>query len=56
MNRRQIKTYGEQDALTGWRHVYCYLQRAGVRSSIKRGARRRERRDAKSVIRRAERE
>lgn len=52
MNRRQIKTAAEQDALTRWRRIYCYLQRPGVVSGIKRQARRRERREAKSAIRR----
>ena len=33
----------EQDVVTAWRKLYCYTQRAGVTSSIKRGIRRRQR-------------
>lgn len=49
---RAIKSSAEQDALTSWRRRFCYLQVAGATSNIKRGARRRERRDAKTAIRR----
>jgi hypothetical protein len=48
---RQIKGMPEEDAFTRWRHVLCYLQRPGVRSAIKRQARRRERREARASIR-----
>jgi len=48
---RQIKGGAEQDAFTSWRRYYCYLQRAGVAKAIKRGANRRERRNAKKDIR-----
>lgn len=41
----------ENDVFTKWRHLYCYTQRAGVCAKIKRGARRRERREAKAAIR-----
>jgi hypothetical protein len=42
--KRRIKSAAEQDVFTGWRKLYCYTQRAGVTSRIKRQARRRERR------------
>lgn len=51
MGRRQVKGYAEQDAFTRWKHVLCYTQRVGVSASIKRGARRRERREAKQRLR-----
>jgi len=42
--RRDVNaSHGGQDAFTGWRRVYAYLQRAGARDSIKREARRKER-------------
>lgn len=47
-DRRRVVGGSEQDALTGWRRWYCYTQRAGVTSKIKRQARRRERREAKA--------
>jgi hypothetical protein len=34
-----------------WRKYYCYLQRAGVASAIKRKIRRRERQEGKTEIR-----
>ena len=43
--------YAEDDVFTKWRHQYRYTQRAGVCAKIKRGARRRERREAKVSIR-----
>jgi hypothetical protein len=51
MGRRPTKTAAETDVFTRWRRIYCYTQRAGVTSSIKRTARRRERHDAKRQIR-----
>ena len=42
--KRSVKGYGEQDVHTGWRRLYCYTQRAGVTSKVKRQTRRRERR------------
>lgn len=47
MGRRLLpmNSAAENDALTGWRRFYCYLQRAGATSSIKRAYRRRERHD-----------
>jgi hypothetical protein len=44
---RQIKSAAEQDVHTRWRRLYCYTQRAGVTSKIKRQTRRRERREGK---------
>jgi hypothetical protein len=49
MGHRQRLTGMEQDALTGWRRVMFW--RPGERARIKRGARRRERREAKRAIR-----
>ena len=43
--RRITGDFAEQDVFTGWRELYCYTQRAGVTSAIKRKARRRERRE-----------
>jgi hypothetical protein len=52
MEKRATKTAAEADAFGKWGRKYlCYLGRAGVRSSIKRQARRRERHDAKEEIR-----
>lgn len=50
MKRRAING-GEQDVFTRWRRMLCYTQRGGVTSKIKRQARRRERREAKTAIR-----
>lgn len=54
MRRRETRGFAEDDAFTGWRRVYCYLQRAGATAKIKKGARQRERRDARDRIRRGE--
>lgn len=51
MKRRVVKA-DEWDLVSSWRHVYCYLQKAGAASAIKRRMRRRERRDAKRDARR----
>lgn len=48
MGRRASKTAAEVDLHS--RSIYCYLQRAGATSSIKRMARRRERHDAKRAL------
>lgn len=50
MGRRRRKSGAEQDATTPWRHLLCYMQRAGVRAGIKRQMRRRERKEAKQRI------
>ena len=54
--KRPIKNADEEDAFTAWRHLYCYLGRAGVRSRIKRRYRRRERHEAKDQIRKEDRD
>jgi hypothetical protein len=52
MKRRiPMKSSAEYDALTSWRHVLIYVQRAGVKASIRTGFNRRERRTAKDDIR-----
>jgi hypothetical protein len=50
-HKQRLISGAEYDAFTGWRHLCCYLQRAGVRAGIKRQARRRERHQAKDHIR-----
>lgn len=47
MGRLPTKKADEDDVITAWRRMYCYLQRAGVTSAIKRRIRRRERRAGK---------
>lgn len=50
--KRICKTAEECDTFNRKaRKVYCYLARAGATSYVKRGARRRERRQGKSDIR-----
>lgn len=49
--KRKVVTAAEYDVVTGWRRMYCYLQRAGVTAGIKRQIRRRERREGKTGIR-----
>lgn len=44
-------TAEEQDAFTGWRRYYAYLQHAGVRKAIKRRSHRRDRRAARQEVR-----
>lgn len=52
MGRRQIVNGVETDAYSRWgRRYLCYIQRAGVRKSIKRSTHRRERRDKRAAIR-----
>jgi hypothetical protein len=51
MGRRAITGWAEEDAYTGWRKFYCYLQKAGAVKYIKRRTHRRERREAKREIR-----
>ena len=51
MKRLPLKKWHENDVVTPWRHLYCYTQRAGVTSGIKRQIRRRERRIGKEEIR-----
>lgn len=47
---RPIKGFAEQDAYTGWRHLLCYIDRPGVRKSIKRDTHKRERQEGKRFI------
>ena len=54
MRRRQTRSMPETDAFTGWKLVMAYLHRAGAKSKVKRGARVRERREARARIRRGE--
>jgi hypothetical protein len=52
--RAPLKTAAEYDVIVGrgrWRKYYCYLQRAGTTSGIKRQIRRRERRISKEYVR-----
>jgi hypothetical protein len=56
VQRRRAGGYGwtnraTEDDVFYARRIYCYTQRAGVCARIKRGARRRERREAKVAIR-----
>ena len=51
MGRRAIVGWDEDDAYTSWRHVYCYLAKAGAVKFIKTKTHRRERREAKRAIR-----
>lgn len=48
--RAPLKKWDEHDAVTGWRHVLCYIQRPGVWSKLKRQVRRRERRMARQQL------
>jgi hypothetical protein len=52
--RAPLRTAAEYDVIVNrgrWRQFYCYLQRAGTASGIKRQIRRRERRIGKDAIR-----
>lgn len=44
-------SWDERDVFTRWRHVLCYVQRAGVRKAIKQRSHRRDRRAARQSIR-----
>lgn len=50
MKRPKLKNGDEEDTVHA-RHIYCYLQRAGVTAAIKRQIRRRERRLGKADTR-----
>lgn len=54
MRRRAAVSMAEVDTFTRWRHRMAYLAHAGVKDKIKKGARRRERHDAKARIRHGE--
>lgn len=45
--KRRTKSGAEVDVTTRWRRMFCYTQRAGVCSGIKRQIRRRERREGR---------
>jgi hypothetical protein len=47
--KQQLKGGSEWDVLYGRAH-YCYLSRAGVARSIKRGMNKRERKEAQAVV------
>lgn len=47
----RLAKYGEDDVFSAWRRLYCYTRRAGVCHKVKRGASRRERREAQAEIR-----
>ena len=49
--KRVVRGADEQDALTRWRRLYVWTQRAGATSAVKRRYRRRERRDGKTEVR-----
>jgi hypothetical protein len=52
MGHRERRTAAEWDAFSRYgRRYLAYLQRSGVRSGIKRAARRRERQSARDAIR-----
>ena len=46
--REPARNGDEQDAITAWRKVYAWTQRAGARRYVKRSIRRRERRAGKN--------
>lgn len=48
--KRKVVTGAEQDVVHA-RRIYCYTQRAGVTSGIKRQIRRRERREGRHEVR-----
>jgi len=47
MRSEHRMTGDEQDAFTAWRHLYCYLSRAGAVKRVKVRAHRYDRRVAK---------
>lgn len=52
--RSEHRTTGDEwDAFTRWRHVLCYMQRPGVRKSIKRKSHRKDRQAARRAARKA---
>jgi hypothetical protein len=52
----KLKNGDEWDVVSSWRHFYCYLDRPGVTSNIKRQIRRRDRHNAKDQIRKEDRD
>lgn len=51
VTRRRVVTSEELDVHTRWRHVLCYLHRAGAKAAVKRRTNRRERREGQREIR-----
>mgnify|MGYP003149009620 CR=1 FL=1 len=47
--KQKLKNAGEEDVIF-FKRMYCYLQRPGVSSLIKRGMRRRRRREKVKII------
>ena len=50
IQKRIIKTADEQDAYTGWRKYFIYLNRPGAVKKVKKSTHRRERREGKKEI------
>lgn len=50
IHRRPSKDGDEQDAFTGWRHVLCYLDRAGKAKAVKQRHNRRTRRQVREQL------
>jgi hypothetical protein len=50
MGRRRMVNGDENDAYSSWRHVLCYMQRAGVVKRIKRRTHKRERAEWKREV------
>jgi hypothetical protein len=48
---RPIKGWDEQDAYTAWRHLLCYMGRAGAVKKVKRRTHKRERREGQAEAR-----
>lgn len=49
--KRKTANGDEEDVFTGWRKLYCWTQRPGATSRVKRAARRRERFEARHEAR-----
>ena len=51
MGRRAVGHRGdEQDVHTNWRHLLCYLGRPGATSKVKRRSNKRDRQQAKQLL------
>lgn len=50
--KRKMKSGDEYDVFTKWRRYMAWTKKPGATARVKRGARRRERREAKTEIRR----
>lgn len=49
--RPPLKSADEQDVMTAWRRFYCWTQRTGATSKVKRRFRRRERQALRAELR-----